>query len=130
MRDHDGAVLDVAVSDEVNGAWYLASVGNDYALYVHVLSQEEEKKVWGQRRAHEGLEYGGGLRCRVVACVGFGHGPCANCVVTGGWDCKVKVWDVLTGECTKELDQHTKRITDVCISQDGRYVGLLCGNDG
>ena len=29
LEDHNGIVLDVAVSDEVDGKHYLASVGND-----------------------------------------------------------------------------------------------------
>ena len=58
----------------------------------------------------------------MIPCVTFGHGACANRVYTGGWDNVIKVWDVATGECVKELTMHTERITDLCVSKDGKWL--------
>lgn len=60
----------------------------------------------------------------------FGHGSCANCLFTGGRDNLVKVWDCESGQLLKELNVHDERITDLCVSKDGRYVGVCEGDDG
>ena len=43
----------VAVSDEVDGKHYLASVGNDYALFVYTLDRRA-RSAWHQQDAHKG----------------------------------------------------------------------------
>ena len=53
LTDHNGIVLGVAVSDEVDRAYYLASVGNDYALYVYDITGRI-KRVWSESQAHKG----------------------------------------------------------------------------
>ena len=51
LDDHTGIVMDVAVSEEVNGNHYLASVGNDYALHVYTIGKRASR-VWSRPRAH------------------------------------------------------------------------------
>ena len=46
-------MLGVAVSDEVDGKHYLASVGNDYALFVYTLDRRA-RSAWHQQDAHKG----------------------------------------------------------------------------
>ena len=53
VSDHNGIVLDVAASDEVDGRYYIASVGNDYAIYVYDVKRSFSQK-WKQAGAHEG----------------------------------------------------------------------------
>lgn len=53
LEDHNGIVLGVAVSDEVDGKHYLASVGNDYALFVYTLDRRA-RSAWHQQDAHKG----------------------------------------------------------------------------
>lgn len=53
LEDHHGIVLDVAVSDEVDGKHYLASVGNDYALFVYTLGSHT-RQAWSEPAAHRG----------------------------------------------------------------------------
>ena len=52
-EDHNGIVLGVAVSDEVDGKHYMASVGNDYALFVYTLDRRA-CSAWHQQNAHKG----------------------------------------------------------------------------
>ena len=66
----------------------------------------------------------------VIEAVTFGHGACANLLFTGGWDNLVKVWDCESGELLRELNVHDERITDLCVSKDGRYVGVGEGDEG
>lgn len=54
ITDHNGIVLGVAVSDEVDGTHYMASVGNDYALYVYNITGRV-RRVWDNTKAHNGL---------------------------------------------------------------------------
>lgn len=58
----------------------------------------------------------------VIPCVAFGHGACSNRLFTGGWDSVIKVWNVATGDCVKELDYHQERIADLCVSPDGKWL--------
>lgn len=51
LDDHTGIVMDVAVSDNVKDSYYLASVGNDYAINVYSVSTRAHK-VWTQVHAH------------------------------------------------------------------------------
>lgn len=51
LEDHHGIVLDVAVSDEVDGKHYLASVGNDYALFVYTIGRHI-RLAWSEPAAH------------------------------------------------------------------------------
>lgn len=51
LDDHTGIVMDVAVSDEVDGEYYLASVGNDYNLNVYTVKQSAQL-VWNEPSAH------------------------------------------------------------------------------
>lgn len=53
LTDHDGIVLGVAVSDEVDQTYYMASVGNDYALHVYNITGRV-KRVWDESQAHKG----------------------------------------------------------------------------
>ena len=53
LEDHHGIVLDVAVSDEVDGKYYLASVGNDYAMFVYTLGHHA-RQAWNEPAAHRG----------------------------------------------------------------------------
>ena len=112
LEDHDGIVLDVAVSEEIDGAYYLASVGNDYMLNVYDVTRRGSR-IASLHQAHKG----------VISCVTFGHGPAADRIYTGSWDRTICVRD-LKGREIKVLKKHKERITDLCVSGDGRYVGV------
>ena len=58
----------------------------------------------------------------MIPCVTFGHGACSNLLFTGGWDNVIRVWNVATGDCVKELKYHKERITDLCVSADGKWL--------
>ena len=34
----------------------------------------------------------------------------------------IRVWNVATGDCVKELKYHKERITDLCVSADGKWL--------
>lgn len=53
--------------------------------------------------------------------------PCARRLVTGGYDSRVCVWDVRTGECTHTLTGHTNGVTSVV--HDGERI-ITGDNDG
>ena len=53
VSDHNGIVLGVAASDEVDGRYYIASVGNDYSIYVYDVKHSFNQK-WEQAGAHDG----------------------------------------------------------------------------
>ena len=42
--------------------------------------------------------------------------------VSGGWDKSVKVWDGVSGACTRTLKGHGDSVTSVSISRDGALV--------
>lgn len=65
----------------------------------------------------------------MVTCVAFGHGEAREMVFTGGWDKEVNVWNVSTGELVKSLTHHTESITDLTVSEDGRYVRVETGGE-
>ena len=43
-------------------------------------------------------------------------------VVSGSEDQTVRVWDVETGECLKVMEGHTKMVSSVAVSRDGKRV--------
>ena len=45
-----------------------------------------------------------------------------QCVITGGIDNDVKVWDIRAEKTTMELHGHTDTITGLALDQDGSYV--------
>ena len=51
LDDHNGIIMDVAVSDEVDNTYYLASVGNDYALKVYNTGKHTSL-AWDKENAH------------------------------------------------------------------------------
>lgn len=51
LDDHTGIVMDVAISDDVSGRHYLASVGNDYNLHVYTVGKRVSR-AWSRERAH------------------------------------------------------------------------------
>ena len=110
IEDHTGVVLDVALSDDFDDCFYMASVGNDYALNVYRIDQKYHS-LFSIESAHH---------C-VIPCVTFGHASSNSMIFTGGWDHVIKVWN-LDGELVKELQGHLERITDLCVSKDGKYV--------
>ena len=110
IEDHTGVVLDVALSDDFDDCFYMASVGNDYALNVYRIDQKYHS-LFSIESAHH---------C-VIPCVTFGHASSNSMIFTGGGDHVVKVWN-LDGELVKELQGHLERITDLCVSKDGKYV--------
>lgn len=110
IEDHTGVVLDVALSDDFDDCFYMASVGNDYALNVYRIDQKYHS-LFSIESAHD---------C-VIPCVTFGHASSNSMIFTGGWDHVIKVWN-LDGELVKELQGHLERITDLCVSKDGKYL--------
>ena len=42
--------------------------------------------------------------------------------LTGGWESKLKLWDIASGECTAVLEGRSNFIKSVCMSADGRYA--------
>lgn len=124
LDGHNGIVMDVAVSDEVNGQYYLASVGNDYSLYVYTISKRTSH-AWNKERAHNSYGYNSLFICSVIDTVTFGHSSSAGLLFTGGWDSLIRVWNCENGELVKELDYHDERITDLTVTKDGRYVSMI-----
>ena len=110
IEDHTGVVLDVALSDDMDDCYYMASVGNDYSLHVYHLDKKVSS-LFSIVPAHDA----------VVPCVTFGHAKSASLIFTGGWDHLIKVWN-LNVELLKELKGHHERITDLCVNDDGVYV--------
>ena len=122
LDDHTGIVLGVAISDDVNGTHYLASVGNDYTMNVYTVGKRASL-YWKQQQAHNSYNYMiEWIINSVVTAVTFGHGTSANYIFTGGWDGFVKVWNCETKEMIRELNYHNERVTALSVSKDGQYV--------
>jgi COMPASS component SWD3 len=43
-------------------------------------------------------------------------------LASGADDYKVRLWQVKDGELLRELEGHTKGVTDVAFSPDGQYI--------
>ena len=113
IEDHTGVVLCIALSDDFKDSFYMASVGNDYALNIYRIDS----------RVHHMSSISAAHDC-VIPCVTFGHASSASLIFTGGWDHRIRIWN-LEGEMVKELVGHLERITDLCVSPDGVYVPFV-----
>jgi len=61
-----------------------------------------------------------------VSCVRFSPNTQTPLIVSGGWDCMVKVWDLTTCKLKNDLAGHTGNINTVTVSPDGS----LCASGG
>ena len=55
LDDHHGIIMDIAVSDEVDNHYYLASAGNDYALRVYQTGKHTSL-AWAEDNAHNAYD--------------------------------------------------------------------------
>ena len=55
-----------------------------------------------------------------VTCVAFV--PDGRRVVSGGRDCVLRIWDIISRKCIKEYPGHGGGILDLAVSNDGQYV--------
>lgn len=49
------------------------------------------------------------------------YSPDGNFIVTGGYDGKVKIWNVISGFCFMTFSEHTSGITGIDFSQNKKY---------
>ena len=42
---------------------------------------------------------------------------------SGSFDRTIKIWDVITGDCTKELTGHSDKVLTLSLSSDNLLVG-------
>ena len=61
-----------------------------------------------------------------ASCVRFSPNPASPIIVSGGWDKKVKVWNLTTCKLKTDLEGHTGYINAVTVSPDGS----LCASGG
>ncbi|XP_072989245.1 COMPASS-like H3K4 histone methylase component WDR5B [Typha latifolia] len=55
-----------------------------------------------------------------VFCVNFN--PQSNFIVSGAFDCTVRIWDVHSGRCVRAIDAHDEPVTSVHFVKDGSLV--------
>src|SRR5262249_18829736 len=46
---------------------------------------------------------------------------------TGGWEPKIRAWDVTTGRCVAEMGDYRDGVMQIAVSPDGRFLAS-CGN--
>ncbi|KIM88979.1 hypothetical protein PILCRDRAFT_813977 [Piloderma croceum F 1598] len=49
-------------------------------------------------------------------------------IATAAFDCTVRLWDSMTGECLKVLADHTRPVYALTFSPDGRWLGTGSGD--
>jgi WD40 repeat protein len=53
--------------------------------------------------------------------------PDGRFIVSGSWDCTVKVWELESGRLLRSLEGHTDGVRAVAVSPDGRFI--VSGSD-
>src|SRR5262249_59503850 len=76
-------------------------------------SGERQVKVWDAETDQGARTYWGPSGGLALSSDG-------KCVVSGGRDATVKVWDAETGQEVRTLGMHTKEVTSVARSADGK----------
>ena len=110
--DHNGIITCLDLSSSINGKFYVATGGNEYAMYVYSLQNTSCHLLWKIPSAHNG----------VLTSVLFGCGMGSGLLYSGGNDACVKVWSLASKECIGELHHHKEKIVSLCQTMDGHYL--------
>lgn len=110
--DHNGIITCLDMSSSINGKFYVATGGNDYALFIYSLQNTSCHLLWKVPSAHNGI----------ISSVLFGCGMGSGLLYTGGYDARVKVWSLASKECIGELSHHKEKVVSLCQTMDGHYL--------
>lgn len=154
LRGHTAQVLAMVFSPDGKT---LASASNDFTLKLwNVATGEVQRTLKGHNVQVNSLAFSpdgktlafGGLDCMVrlqevdaetellppLAPLGpisdIAFSPDERFILTGGHDHILKLWDAATGKLLKTLEGHTREITCLAISPDGRIAASAASYDG
>jgi WD40 repeat protein len=132
MTGHQGEVACVSVVGSVDGRQLLASGSQDRTVRLwDVASLECVRVMVVEGIGDHGCEYG---HSRSVRCIssGFLDDSGRVLVASGSDDRSLRLWDVRTGECVRELSGHSDWVASVSsgINVDGRRLLASVSCDG
>lgn len=150
IKDFNSSITSVAISP--NGLYVACGTENcDVSLYV-IATGALLKKFQGHSgkindicfvgndsfctASNDGLaslwNVSGGYRIKVLdkhnnrAVSGCCAEPNGKCLITTGWDCSIKVWNVTTGEYQGEMKGHGRPINCVAFHPEGNLIATGC----
>lgn len=117
LSGHGGEVTAIAFSPD--GRWLATGSKDETVKLWEVASGQEARTLVGHGT---GVYFvmGNVLQIGGVDAVAFS--PDGQWLASGGWDNKIKLWEVATGQEVRTLAGHTDAVRAVAFSPDGRWL--------
>ncbi|XP_078168478.1 transducin/WD40 repeat-like superfamily protein [Carex rostrata] len=128
LRGHSEGISDIAFSSDAS---YLASASDDCTVRLWVLKSLPSPPNSNSSKSRESSED----RCvrtlrghaSYVFCVNFNAQ--SNLLVSGSFDCTIRMWDVVSGRCIRDIKAHDAPVTALHFVRDASMI-VSASHDG